>query len=442
MGGIVAVLPGAGNGRGFDVSLIVQSLEALRIPTIAGRPHDERALAHVSGNLAGANSLLSDPTSVHRLVTDYGLVRRLRSALIRLELAAEDAGERLAWLSDEVDSAKYTATQQALVHIAASLWSIGHDRLKHIEAIASFLRAPGDGPGIYSTAAVTGYGAIDTTLRGIHRLARRTRESVALHVWVRGPSLRRLLRTAQRHIQDRRPAHWGSEGVEQISGGMSFTYEATSMNAQPGDNVATLRESIARDILLKRALNTLDAEVSVLANYRCHDRDVEARSDPADGDRRPSSTSPHSITMCDTTAPDSARACANTYADDRHKLVPAFSDFLTSFSGSVAMASQSELAPEALLLGVRGDHRRLCVGMAPSRWIVASEPYGLVGDADRYLLVSGAGNKNEETGSVVVLRKARAGDLAGLDRYRLDGTPDPVGTTDIEVLQCGPDAFR
>lgn len=463
MSGIVAVLPVSAPNPVFDLPLVLRTLEAMRIPSPTGRPGDELALGHVRAQLVGASCLLSDPRAEPRLLANSSLLKRLRLALTRLELAAETAERRLTLLEGGLEPRQRRATQHALVRIAASLWSLRHDRLSRAEAVGAFLGAAGDGPGLAPSSAVTGYGAIETALRGIDRLEGQGRDSAGLHVWVRGPSLTQLLRTAKQQIKERRQPRQGGNAVELAAGGITFTYQVATVNAQFGDNVAALREAIANDTLLRRAMNTLGANVSVLAHSRSagvgriSGARVDARHDGnphTNDDKHPCpytvavlngdnhdhgdpriaeniSTGPETIT-------DAARipALLARTADGPDRLLPAFADIVSSFTGSLTIAVQSEHDPDALLLGVRGSGQSLYVGFSSSGWLVASEPYGLIGDTERYLGIDGTpGAENFSAGRVVLLRREHAGELAGVRRYDLDRQPLPVAFSEIETAE-------
>ena len=60
-----------------------------------------------------------------------------------------------------------------------------------------------------------------------------------------------------------------------------------------------------------------------------------------------------------------------------------------SFEGSVAIAAQSPPIPDRVLLAQRGSGQALYVGVADDAFVVASEPYGVVEECDRYLRLDG-----------------------------------------------------
>lgn len=116
-------------------------------------------------------------------------------------------------------------------------------------------------------------------------------------------------------------------------------------------------------------------------------------------------------------------------------LMYALADAVRSCTGSLAIAGQREHDPDALLLGVRGSTRSLYIGLAPNSWIVTSEPYGLIGNAERYLRLVGVPRRTIAAGSVAILRRNATGELAGIERHHIDGRPHPVDAVDIESVE-------
>ena len=69
-----------------------------------------------------------------------------------------------------------------------------------------------------------------------------------------------------------------------------------------------------------------------------------------------------------------------------------------------------------MLLALRGSGQGVYVGIAEDRYIVASEPYGIVEETDRYVRLDG-----EHGGQLVALDAAHAGTLEGVARFDYDG---------------------
>ena len=112
-------------------------------------------------------------------------------------------------------------------------------------------------------------------------------------------------------------------------------------------------------------------------------------------------------------------------------LADAFRETVASFEGSVAIAAASAEIPESLLLALKGSGQGLCVGLAPNRFVVASEPYGLVEETQHYLRMDGESLAHADNpssrGQVVVLDAAHAGEAEGIQLVAYDGTALSMG---------------
>ena len=106
--------------------------------------------------------------------------------------------------------------------------------------------------------------------------------------------------------------------------------------------------------------------------------------------------------------------------------VESFRRTVAEFEGSVAVAASIADAPGKLLLALSGTGQGLYIGVCEDRWIVASEPYGVVEETDSYLSMQG-----EDGGEVMVLDAAATGDLRGLRRIGYDGRELPVSDSDL-----------
>ncbi|NBT21469.1 MAG: SIS domain-containing protein, partial [Actinobacteria bacterium] len=97
-------------------------------------------------------------------------------------------------------------------------------------------------------------------------------------------------------------------------------------------------------------------------------------------------------------------------------LADAFRETVASFEGSVAIAAASAEIPE---------------GLAPNRFVVASEPYGLVEETQHYLRMDGESLAHADNpssrGQVVVLDAAHAGEAEGIQLVAYDGTALSMG---------------
>ena len=121
---------------------------------------------------------------------------------------------------------------------------------------------------------------------------------------------------------------------------------------------------------------------------------------------------------------------AQVTGDDRDGIVEAFRRAVAGFEGSVAIGAATAARPELMLLALRGSGQGIYIGIAEDRYVVASEPYGIVEETDRYVRLDG-----EQGGQLVVLDAWRAGTLEGIHRLNYDGSPAPVTEDDISIAE-------
>ena len=108
-------------------------------------------------------------------------------------------------------------------------------------------------------------------------------------------------------------------------------------------------------------------------------------------------------------------------------LVEAFRRTVSSFEGSVAIGVATADEPQRLLFALHGSGQGVYIGLAEDRFVVASEPYGVVEETDRYVRLDG-----EHGGQIVVLDGDHAGELAGIRRFGYDGSEQPVTEADVD----------
>ena len=95
-------------------------------------------------------------------------------------------------------------------------------------------------------------------------------------------------------------------------------------------------------------------------------------------------------------------------------LFEAFRRTVSSFEGSVAIGVAAADEPGRLFLALNGSGQGVYIGLADDRYVVASEPYGVVEETDRYVRLDG-----EHGGQIVALDAAVAGTARGHPPPRL-----------------------
>ena len=394
---------------------------------------------------AGVRALLGDDTLASGLEAHLGAVD---DALAALDAVLEDL------LLDRAPS-EIEAVNAARVGVRDGAWAIGHDRLRTARAVAG-LAGPGAGP-----AAIEAMTSVQAALSALDRLEVRGRDSAGLTLLVRGHGLDvdgpgMAAAVAERGAD---PA-FGSGSVRVADGCLSFVYKAAAEIGELGDNTATLRAGITGDDLLHRALAAEGAEVLVLGHTRWASVGIisQANAHPVNSDEDAPGGDGSYVTAAlngdiDNFADLKARA-GLAYAAEittDAKVIPtlvsraaagaddptdAFRRTVASFDGSVAIGASVASHPDELLLALRGSGQALYVGLAPDLYLVASEPYGVVEECDRYLRMDGetAADEADPTGSrgqVVVLRTGEAGTVEGIRRLSYSGVELPVGEDDL-----------
>ena len=116
-------------------------------------------------------------------------------------------------------------------------------------------------------------------------------------------------------------------------------------------------------------------------------------------------------------------------------LSDAFRETVSLFEGSVAIAAASANEPEKLLLALHGSGQGLSIGLAEDRYLVASEPYGVVEETLNYVRMDGEAlgdpNNPSSRGQVATLSVADAGELDGIILQSYDGSKIALNTSDV-----------
>ena len=218
-------------------------------------------------------------------------------------------------------------------------------------------------------------------------------------------------------------------------GQLAFVYKTAAEIGELGDNTARLRAQIRDDDLLRIALraesartrrcssHTRWASVGIISEANAHPLNQEELG--SDGATVRSYTSPRS-TATSTTTPTSRRSRRCGFRAEittDAKVIPALVSRRIA-SGVDARRgvplhrrvvrgigrdrrAVAGATPISMLLALRGSGQALYVGLGDDCFVVASEPYGLVEECERYLRLDGetmleAGNPAIQ-GQIVVL---------------------------------------
>ena len=459
---VVARRPARREPPGRDELLDTLRLASSRL----GAPVDIDELAGVLGEAAAAvesvDARLRGTPGVRALLQDRSLgvgiehqVELLERALDRVD--ADLDSRLLAATADGLSTSELETINASLVRSRDAVWALGRDRLRTARAVAD-LAGTELGP-----AAIEVFTSVQVALSAIDRLEVRGRDSAGLHVLLTDHELDLGEPSVARMLDERNDALFGSRAVRAVDGALSLVYKAAAEIGELGDNTAALRAAIRDDPLLHLAVAAPGVRAVVLAHTRWASVGIvsEANAHPLNSDEVGADRRPYCLAalngdvdnFADLAALEQLAVPAEITTDA--KVIPAlmarrldggaaageaFRSTVASLEGSVAIAAQSAAAPGDILLALRGSGQALYVGLAEDEFIVASEPYGLVEEADRYLRLDGETPADPERadatrGQIVVLDPARAGELAGLRRLAYDGTELPVTVEELHHPQ-------
>ena len=395
---------------------------------------------------AAADAMLRGVPGVLALTNDRELVASIVARLDVLDAAVDELDVSLeSGHHDPNELERWSARAIALRDV---LWGLRHDRLRTAHEVSALA---GRDAGV---GAVSAYLAIQQSLSAIDRLEVRGRDSAGIHVFVHEHGLDLADPAVTTSIATRQLDPTFQSGSVRVSGEvLSFVYKAAAEIGELGDNTAALRAAVVADDLLRRAVASPDVRVSVLGHTRWASVGIisEPNTHPLNSDELEQSPfgkpAPYMVAALNGDVDNHADLrVAHGLRIHQHittdaKVIPAlmarhvvagadqveaFRRTVSAFEGSVAIGSISADQPDTLMLALSGSGQGLYVGFAEDTWIVASEPYGVVEETDRYLRLDG-----EHGGQIVVLRAATAGDPAGVIRLGYDGVELPV--TDDEL---------
>jgi glucosamine--fructose-6-phosphate aminotransferase (isomerizing) len=350
-------------------------------------------------------------------------------------------------------AADVDAVNAALERVKDAAWAIACDRLPAARALDDLA------PAAALPSEIEVYASIQLALAALDRLEVRGRDSAGLHVLVAGHDLDLADPTVARLVAERHDRLFEAGAVRVADGHLAFVYKTAAEIGELGDNTASLRRQIRGDELLRLALRSPDASAVVLAHTRWASVGLvtEANAHPLNHEEVPARGGPYVVAAlngdvdnhADLHAAEGLRVDPEVTTDAKviptlvsrritagNAAVEAFRSTVARFEGSVAIAAQVSAEPGRVLLALRGSGQALYVGLADDAYVVASEPYGLVEEARRYLRLDGETalepGEVSTQGQVVVVDAGRAGTLEGIERRSYDGRLLPVTAEELQ----------
>jgi glucosamine--fructose-6-phosphate aminotransferase (isomerizing) len=458
MCGIIAVVRRRSDRPAPTAAELAAPLEGAAAELAAAAGTGE-ALAAVVGAVAdrvgGVDRLLRGTPGVEALLADRSLpagigarCEEIGAALAELEAGLDD---------DPAAAAALEAVNAAVIRCKDALWAVQRDRLRTAAAVADLA---GAGAG---AAAIAGFTSVQAALSALDRLEVRGRDSAGLMLLVHGHGLDLDDPAVAALLADRRGDPLFTAGAVRVTpeGHLSFVYKAAAEIGELGDNTAVLRSAIRDDALLHLALRHEAAEVTVLGHTRWASIGIisQPNAHPMNSDEVDRPDGPYVTAalngdvdnFADLKVSDELHIAPEITSDA--KVIPtlvsrrlgagdatadAFRQTVRRFDGSVAIAANIASAPGRLQLALRGSGQALYVGLDDDVYIVASEPYGVVEDASRYLRLDGETPADPTDaaatrGQVLELDASLAGTVDGLRRVAYDGTELPVAEHELVI---------
>jgi glutamine---fructose-6-phosphate transaminase (isomerizing) len=122
--------------------------------------------------------------------------------------------------------------------------------------------------------------------------------------------------------------------------------------------------------------------------------------------------------------------------DSSPNATEAFRQAVNQFEGSVAIAYSSADQPDKMYLALHGSGQGMCIGLAEDRYVVASEPYGVVEETPYFIRMDGEAladsSRPSSRGQIIVLSASDAGRLDGIDMLSYEGDTLPLTSGDVQ----------
>lgn len=444
-------------------------IAVIRRPSSADPPSLDHALAvveSVADELTRATAV--DPGVLTSLAAQLDEVDRLlrgRSGLVamlshpdapeRLERAIAGVNAAIGRLESNVESwpdrsdAELEALNASIIALKDPAWAIAADRVRAARAVLDLM-----GPDPTPDQLTAGL-SMHQALSALDRLEVRGRDSAGLEVIVWGHQLDLTDPLVSEQLARRNDPLFTSGAVRAVGDRLIFVYKAAAEIGELGDNTASLRSEIRTDTLLRKALGGATASVLVLGHTRWASVGIisEPNAHPQSSDEDQPQDAPLVTAVlngdvdnfADLIAGESLRIPPGITTDA--KVIPAtmarrlaagwspadaFRDTVAALEGSVAIAAHVADEPHRLYLALRGSGQALYVGVADDAYFVASEPYGLVEETDRFLRMDGETPSNPDHPAA---SRGQVIEIDGLTdevrRWSYDGTELPVHESDF-----------
>ncbi|MFM7047224.1 MAG: SIS domain-containing protein [Actinomycetota bacterium] len=427
-------------------------------PTGEGSIPSDDLLRSMAGSMTGVDAALRGDAGIWLMAGNREFISALSVRLEQLDGLLNSAERQLERADTSVGAAALEQRVNLLTALRDASWSLRKDRIRTAHAVDGLAGAGA------SRSALAAFLSIQQALSAIDRMEVRGRDSAGVHVMVWNHGLRRDDPRVTALLGGRNDdSLFTSRAVRITRDAWSFVYKAAAEIGELGDNTRAMRSAIVADDLLRLAVSQANARVAVLGHTRwasvgiisepnahpVNSEELEAPADTAylvaalngDVDNHADLRARHELRFAQPITTDakvipalvSRRLAAGSSLSD------GFRETVAAFEGSVAIAAASADHPDTLLLALKGSGQGLCVGLAENRYIIASEPYGVVEETQRYVRMDGESLARPDSpssrGQVMLLDGAHAGEEAGITLMGYDGTALSLGSHNILVAE-------
>ncbi|MBM3671652.1 MAG: SIS domain-containing protein [Actinobacteria bacterium] len=457
MCGIIGVVRRRSSRLAPALGPLVDELAAA-VTNLAAWNGDVPSLTDAAAAIERVDAALRGVPGVTALLTDRPGALGIDHHSEQLAELLTTAERRLDQDAASFEASSLEAVNAAMLRAKDAVWAVRNDRLRNARAVADLAGADA------TPAAIEAYTSVQVALSALDRLEVRGRDSAGVHLLVHGHGLD-FTDAAVRGLIERRAADplFADGAVRTPEGMLSLVYKAAAEIGELGDNVRHLRKSIGDDELLKLALASPDAEVTLLGHTRWASVGIisEPNAHPLNQEEDGLVDGPYvaaalngdvdnhaDLTVLEGLAPPPEittdakviPALVSRKLATGSDATQAFRATVASLEGSVAIGATAAADPGKLFLALRGSGQALYVGMTEDAFVVASEPYGLVEETATYVRLDGEtptdpARAAATRGQIMVVDAARAGELAGITRLAYDGTALPLTDADVQHAQ-------
>ncbi|MGA1258663.1 MAG: SIS domain-containing protein [Ilumatobacteraceae bacterium] len=452
MCGIIAVLSRPETREvPVGTTLLEQLDSVLALWAASGRALPSDAdLQRIAESAARVDAALRGDAGMWLMAGNREFLTGLVSRLDRLDAHILDADRELEAADASVGAAALERSANALTSVRDTAWALRKDRIRTAQAVDAMAGAGA------SRSAISAYLSVQQALSAIDRLEVRGRDSAGIHVMVWNHGLRQDDARVAVLLGGRHDDSLFTSGAVRVTrNAWSFVYKAAAEIGELGDNTRVMRAAVVNDDLLRLLVSQPDTRVAVLGHTRwasvgiisepnahpVNSEELESNADSAylvaalngDVDNHADLRARHDLRLAQPITTDAKviPTLVSRSVARGSSLVDAFRETVASFDGSVAIAAASADEPDTLLLALKGSGQGLCVGLADNRYVVASEPYGVVEETQRYVRMDGESlahpDRPSSRGQIMALDGSRAGSPDGVTLQAYDGTVLAVG---------------